>query len=401
MTSSWQNIPLKDLLTKSDNWIELRPDDLYREITVRLWGKGVVQRGEVTGMDVASKQKNKVKSGQLILSRIDARHGAFGIVPLNLDGAVVSGDFPVFNVNAARVEPHFLEWMTKTKDFIEICKKASEGTTNRVRLKEEKFLEMVVAIPSLPEQRKIVAQIENISQKLSEAHKLQEVTQKEIDALIDSELKRIFGKASGWKSGVMPDFVTVNPTRAQADFKAAETVSFVPMSAVDEVSGTIKEKISKPFYQVSKGYTYFEDGDVIFAKITPCMQNGKSAIAENLENGIGFGSTEFHVLRPGPEIKAEWLHLLVRSKEFRKDAATHFKGTAGQQRAPNSFLKNKVITVPSLPEQDRLIKYFKYFKEKLSQLGQIQIKLDKEIQSLMPSVLDKAFKGELYKARKI
>ena len=113
------------------------------------------------------------------------------------------------------------------------------------------------------------------------------------------------------------------------------------MSALDDVTGTIAHPQPRPYQEVSKGYTWFMDGDVIFARITPCMENGKSALAKKLFNGVGFGSTEFHVIRPGNKILGEWIHFLTRSKEFRNDAASRFKGTAGQQRVPQSFLEKK------------------------------------------------------------
>lgn len=98
-------------------------------------------------------------------------------------------------------------------------------------------------------------------------------------------------------------------------------VSFVPMAAVDEASGVIRDKQQRAFLEVKKGYTSFRDGDVLFAKITPCMENGKSAIAKDLLNGFGFGSTEFHVLRANGRALPEWIYYFVR-REASEQAAT-------------------------------------------------------------------------------
>lgn len=132
-------------------------------------------------------------------------------------------------------------------------------------------------------------------------------------------------------------------------------VSFVPMAAVDEEAGVVRDKFERQFGDVRKGYTSFRDGDVLFAKITPCMENGKAAIAHDLTNHIGFGSTEFHVLRPRHEILAEWLYYFVRREHFRLEAKRNFTGTAGQQRVPANFLANSLIPVPSLIEQRRIV----------------------------------------------
>ena len=126
------------------------------------------------------------------------------------------------------------------------------------------------------------------------------------------------------------------------------------MAAVDERSGAITVREERPFAEVSKGFTAFEDGDVLFAKITPCMENGKAALARDLTNGTGRGSTEFHVLRPGSEVCGEYVYHFVRQPSFREAARRSFTGTAGQQRVPRSFMENIPVPLPPLGEQRRI-----------------------------------------------
>jgi type I restriction enzyme, S subunit len=132
-------------------------------------------------------------------------------------------------------------------------------------------------------------------------------------------------------------------------------VSFVPMAAVNEVSGTIEAATARRYAEVKKGYTAFSDGDVLFAKITPCMENGKAALARGLAGGRGFGSTEFHVLRARESVLPEWVYYFVRRESFRREAKRNFTGTAGQQRVPTSFLQETRLPVPSLEEQRRIV----------------------------------------------
>ncbi|MBT2325197.1 restriction endonuclease subunit S [Variovorax paradoxus] len=132
-------------------------------------------------------------------------------------------------------------------------------------------------------------------------------------------------------------------------------VGFVPMAAVNEASGTIEQRLTRRFAEVKKGYTHFAEDDVLFAKITPCMENGKAAIARGLAGGKGFGSTEFHVLRAKESVLPEWLYYFVRQERFRREARRSFTGTAGQQRVPAAFMAGTAIPVPALAEQRRIV----------------------------------------------
>lgn len=154
----------------------------------------------------------------------------------------------------------------------------------------------------------------------------------------------------------LADVCEINPRLPRSHGLTDETeVSFVPMAAVDEVAGDIRDKQSRTFGEVKKGYTHFREGDVLFAKITPCMENGKAAVARDLIGGLGFGSTEFHVLRSKESVLPEWLYYFVRRESFRKKAKRNFTGTAGQQRVPTTFLSTTEIPVPSLFEQRRIV----------------------------------------------
>ena len=130
-------------------------------------------------------------------------------------------------------------------------------------------------------------------------------------------------------------------------------VSFIPMTKVGE-HGEFDASEIKNYSEVKKGFTNFQNGDILFAKITPCMENGKGAIAHNMKNGIGFGSTEFHVLRPDMDkITSEWLYYLTTWENFRKEAEKNMTGSAGQKRVPKTFLENYVVNLPEIDAQKR------------------------------------------------
>jgi type I restriction enzyme, S subunit len=160
---------------------------------------------------------------------------------------------------------------------------------------------------------------------------------------------------STWVSAKISDVAEVNPKLDKARIPDNLEVSFVPMPAVEELTGRIDLTASRRFSEVKKGYTAFQEGDVLFAKITPCMENGKMAIVPALRNGHGFGSTEFHVLRPFAGIDARYLYYFVSSERFRVHAEHNMTGAVGQRRVATSYLSDQRIPIAPPEEQRRIV----------------------------------------------
>ncbi len=162
----------------------------------------------------------------------------------------------------------------------------------------------------------------------------------------------------------LSDVCEINP-RSQA-ISDDTLVSFVAMPDVSE-DGRINTSVVRPYGEVKKGYTAFQEGDILFAKITPCMENGKGALAVGLQNGIGVGSTEFHVLRPNTDLlDGMWLYYLTAWPTFRHEAEIHMTGSAGQKRVPKTYLERYQLAIPPLDEQ----------KDQVSQLDRIRRIID-------------------------
>ena len=186
-----------------------------------------------------------------------------------------------------------------------------------------------------------------------------------------------------------PDVCLLNPKKREVSLLPDDTlVSFVPMAEVDDISGLMRTSSIKKIGEVRKGYTYFADGDVVFAKITPCMENGKSAIARGLRNGIGFGTTEFHVLRPGPIVIPEWLHFFVRREEFRQAAQKSMQGAAGQQRVPIVFLRHSKIPIPPLNEQRRIVARIEKLTRRAEEARRLRREALEEIDKSLAATVD-------------
>jgi len=150
----------------------------------------------------------------------------------------------------------------------------------------------------------------------------------------------------------------LNPSKSEVTGLDRETtVSFLPMDAIGD-DGSLRLDEEKPISALESGYTYFRDGDVAVAKITPCYENGKGALMRGLLNGIGFGTTELIVARPKPgELVGPYLHYLFISPDFRSIGESHMYGAGGQKRVPDAFVRNFATAFPPLPEQTRIVEF--------------------------------------------
>lgn len=198
----------------------------------------------------------------------------------------------------------------------------------------------------------------------------------------------------GWIDVCFSDVVEVNP-RKLVDLELDDAVTFVPMAAVSEITGAIVKGVSRPLSEVNKGFTQFAEGDVIFAKITPSMENGKSAVARGLENGIGFGSTEFHVFRSYGAVLPEYIWSFVRQRSFREEAQKVMSGAVGQQRVPADYLKTHRLPLPPLSEQKRIVERVGSLMKKTERARSELENIPALIEKLKSMLIQTAITGEL------
>ncbi len=205
-----------------------------------------------------------------------------------------------------------------------------------------------------------------------------------------------FDFPDGWVEINIGSVVDLNPGKPPADAVPHDAyVTFVPMPAVDAYSGKITAPKDRPFGAVRKGYTAFQEDDVIFAKITPCMENGKAAIARNLTNGLGFGSTEFHVLRSTRAVIPEYLYYYIRQESFRRNAEAEMTGSVGQRRVPVEFIKNSLLPLPPLAEQKRIVAKVEELLTRVNAARERLAKVREILKRFRQSVLSAACSGRL------
>ena len=300
------------------------------------------------GTDVAPKgDKLIMKKGDVLFGKRRAYQKKVAIAPF--DG-IFSAHGMVLRPKEDVIDKNFFPMFIKSDYFLDAAIKISVGslspTINWRDLKELKF-----ELPSLEEQRKLAEVLWAIYDMKDKYKKLISAT----DELVKSQFIEMFGELGsddkGWGLTTLGKCCELNPRRPR-DIDDELMVSFVPMPAVSE-DGKIECSDIRPYKEVRKGFTYFAEDDVLFAKITPCMENGKGAVARGLEGGIGSGSTEFHVLRPiAGKSNPYWLYIITMFDSFRLGARKVMTGTGGQLRVPIGYLNDFPISLPPIELQN-------------------------------------------------
>jgi type I restriction enzyme, S subunit len=163
-----------------------------------------------------------------------------------------------------------------------------------------------------------------------------------------------------WERKRLRFALKMNPSKSEIDLEDSDLVSFVPMDAVGEYGG-IRLNEEKELGEIGSGYTYFRDDDVVVAKITPCFENAKGALAKGLRNKTAFGTTELHVMRADREqLEPEFLFYLTISDLFRKFGESEMYGAGGQKRVPESFIKDFRAGLPSVGEQQAIARFLDF-----------------------------------------
>lgn len=313
-------------------------------------------------------------------------------------------------INSAipKINALYLYYYLNTDSFVnQLWEKVSATTISIVN--KSKMEQCFVPLSPIAEQQRIVDRIERMFSKLDE---VKENVQNVIDGFenrksailhkaFNGELTAKWRKENGisfasWGNVVMDDVCVINPPKLNTkDLDDNLKVSFVPMASLSEIYGEIIDSQIRLLKDVKSGFTSFKEGDVVFAKITPCMENGKCAIVGKLVNNIGYGTTEFYVFRCGEKLFNRYLYHILRHKSFRDKAKAEMTGAVGQQRVPKSFLQKYSLYLPSYDEQIEIVRILDNILLKQQQAKEKAEEVLEKIELIKKSILARAFRGEL------
>jgi len=376
---AWPKVALGELLRRSDESAAIDPAVEYHEVTIKLWGKGVVSRGKVLGSDVVSVRR-VVRANQLILSKIDARNGAIGLVPPELDGAIVSNDFPSFEFrDPDQCDAAFIGWLVRSSSFVELCKAASEGTTNRVRIKEDRFLDQQIALPPLEEQQALVARLDALAEKSRQVEAHLDAVERDAEHLLALRFRDVTANAPLRTMAEVAPFVR-RPVEIDIDTRYREVGarSFGKGLFIKPDFDGAEATWQKP--------VWIKSGDLVLSNIK--AWEGAIAIAGN-EHDSCIASHRYITCVPDPErVTVGFLAYYLLSEDGLEKVGLASPGTADRNRTLSLGNLGKIqVPMPPLAAQqifDRLQAEITALKTKHTAIREANA-------ALIPATLERVF----------
>ncbi|MDP3997650.1 MAG: restriction endonuclease subunit S [bacterium] len=335
-----------------------------------------------------------VAPGQIVLRLTDLQNDKKSLrSALVRERGIITSAYVAVKVERC-YKPEYLNYLLRAYDKQKVFYFLGGGVRQTADFSD--FKKLPVLCPPRDVQEKIVEYLDNklaaIIEVIEKKKKLIEllrqqrvaviteaVKQSEYRKDIDIDLGNVSSTPKSWNRKRLRFLTDINPKRSKVSNLENIKVTFLPMPLVSE-TGALDLSEEKDLNAVYSGYTYFANGDVIVAKITPCFENYKGAAVRGLLNGVGFGSTEFHVLRPLGELNSRFLYYVTMNHFFRSLGELEMHGSAGQQRVPTLFIQDFICSYPDRGEQDEIVKHL---DQETSRIDDLIEKTTEEIEKLL------------------
>lgn len=333
------------------------------------------------------------------------------VVHADFEG-VCTGELMVLRPLNHLLHSRFLFYLMLSHGFINIVDSMTYGA-KMPRANPNHVVNLPISLPSLVEQQAIAAFLDRetvwLDTLIAKKRELIDLLHKQRTAVIShavtkglnphaslksSSIEWLGDVPAHWEVRRLKFLASVNPSKVEVSHLADDLyVSFLPMERIG--NGTFDLELKRPLKEVRQGLTYFRDGDVIIAKITPSFENGKGVLAWGLENGIGFGTTELHVIRASNMFDRRYVYYLTLTHQFRGMGETQMFGTAGQKRVPDSFINDFPTPLPPLAEQRAIVDFLDH---EISRIDDLTAKIETSIallQKQRTAIISAAVTGKI------
>jgi len=396
MPNNWQTASIGEVAKPIERAEAPMAGVTYRQIGVRLWGQGAYERESIDGSQTKYATLSRVESGDIVVNKIWARNGSVAVVSDKLAGCFGSGEFPTFAPDRKKLEPRWFHWMTKTKWFWQACDEKSRGTSGKNRIRPERFLEIEIPLPPLDEQHRIVERVEALAARIVKAQSLREETEMEAEVLLDTIVGKVFSELESTEHEPLKELTTKigsgsTPSGGHASYPSSG-IPFIRSLNVrmrffqwDNIA-YIDEATHK-----SMNGTKVKPNDVLL-NITGASIGRVACAPDDLVEG----NVNQHVaiVRPIESLDSQYLMYWLSQPAIQDFINDKQKGATRQGFTKAQIEKFEIPIIP-LDEQRRIVSYLNGLQAKVDELRRLQSESERELSALLPSILDRAFKGEL------
>jgi type I restriction enzyme S subunit len=371
------------------------PGKVYRQIGVKLWGQGAYERKPIEGSQTRYTILWRVEAGDIIINKIWARNGSVAVVPESLAGCCGSNEFPTFAAIPEKLDPRWFHWLTKTPMFWRQCDEKSQGTSGKNRIRPERFLEIEIPLPPIPEQRRILTRIEELAAKIDEARRLRGESSAQATLLEASVIDKVFQAAARDYGQAPLQQVCLSVTDGDhlTPSFTEQGVSFIFVGNVS--TGRLHFRgckfVSEEYFQTLDASRKPCKGDVLYSAVGATL--GIPAIVDS-DRDFCF-QRHVAILKPNKSrLNSRFLWFMLRARSIYELAWKSTTGSA-QPSVPLRGIRALPVPIPPLEEQARLVSYLDDVQARMDASIELQSETTAELDALLPSILDKAFKGDL------
>lgn len=393
MPDDWPRVPLGEVLTHDQRYIDAPEAKMYPKVSVKLYGRGVTLDPPADGSLLKMKRHQLARAGQVILSEIWGKKGAIGIVPPEGDVALCTSHFFLFDINPGRIDPGYLGYIFLANYLQDQLGSEAFGTTGYAAVRPRHLLKATIPLPPVGEQRRVVARVDAVAARVADARRLRDVADADLAALTNSLL-----------DSVLP--AEVDPTPLGELLEPGRSISYgvlvpgpdvadgVPFVRVQDLSvdrppATPSKRIAADI-DAQYTRTRLSGGEVLVGVVGTI---GKIGIAPESWKGANIARAVCRI-QPGPMLDRRYLAAVLLSRRSQDYFAATTR-TLAQPTLNVGQLELTPIPVPPLDEQRRIVAHLDAVRAKADELRRLQAESAAELDALLPAVLARAFAGEL------
>lgn len=390
MDSRYPRVQMGQFLRLRKEFFTIDDAVTYQLVTVQLHARGIRERQQLSGVEIKTKRQQRIQAGDLLVAEIDAKVGGFGIVPAELSGAIVSSHYFLYEIDTTQADPRYLEYYLKSGQPEQDVQQFVKGSVNYAAIRPHHFPQLHIPLPPLDEQQRIVARIEALAGRITEAQGLQDGALSKSEAMI-----------AGASTRAIDDLAASHPTRPIGEtFKfrsdlirpgdgSRGQVRFIGLQHIEPHTGRRIGEDPVQAEELAGRKFKFSPGEVVYGYLRPYLNKVWIADCE------GLCSVDQYVLRPKSEtVDTDYLAHFMRSRVF-VDQAIERTHSLLLPRLHSGLLASIEIPIPPLARQREVVHHLDNLRARVDALRRLQESTRAELAALLPAVLDKALRGEL------